>query len=109
MTHYYTSVEIIGNSVAVRGIDEHGDRVQFKDKTFRPEMFIPSHDPNSKFESISGEKLERIQPGTMFDTKKWIEQYQGSNFDIYGNERFLYQYMGKTWRDEIKWDMYISL
>jgi DNA polymerase elongation subunit (family B) len=105
MNHYYTSVEVIGNSVAVRAIDANGDRVQYKDKTFRPEMFIPSNDPTSKYESISGEKLELIQPGNIKESRDWISQYSGSNFDIYGNERFLYQYMGKHWPEDMKWDM----
>jgi DNA polymerase elongation subunit (family B) len=104
MKHYYTSVEVIGNSVAVRAIDENGDRVAYRDRTFKPEMFIPSNTPTN-YESINGDPLELIQPGNIKETREWLKQYKHTNMDICGNEKFLYQYMGKNWDKDIEWSM----
>lgn len=104
MKHHYTSVELIGNTACVRAIDENGSRVQYRDKTFKPEMFIPSNRPTG-FTSVYGDDVELIHPGSVKESREWLKQYKNTNMKIFGNEKYLYQYIGKNWDDEIEWSM----
>jgi len=101
---FYTNVQMVGDKFLVRGY-ENGKRVQYKDD-YLPTLFIPSKG-KSKYKTLEGEYVEAIQPGTVRDCKDFYKKYENvDGFKIYGNERFIYQYISDKYpEDEIKFDV----
>ena len=101
---FYTNIQMVGNEFLVRGY-ENGQSVLFREK-YEPTLFVKSKKP-SKYKTLDGENVEPIQPGTVRDCREFYERYQGvENFEIYGNERYIYQYISDKYpEDEIKFDI----
>jgi len=101
---FYTNVQMVGDKFLVRGY-ENGKRVQYKDD-YIPTLFVPAKG-QSKYKTLEGEYVEAIQPGTVRDCKEFYSKYDGvDGFKIYGNERFIYQYISDKYPDdEIKFDI----
>ena len=89
----------------VRGYDNgrhFEDRVEF-----RPTFFVPSKRKRSKWKTLDGQLVDPIKPGTIKDCREFIDKYsQVQNFNIYGNERYVHQYISENYpEDEIKFDL----
>ena len=52
------------------------------------------------------ESVESVEPGTVRDCRDFIKKYEGvENFKIYGNDRYIYQYISEMYpEEEIKFD-----
>jgi hypothetical protein len=94
---------MIGNKFLVRGYD-NGEHVMFKEE-YSPTLFVKSKN-ESKYKTLEGEYVEPIQPGSVKDCREFYKKYDGiENFKIYGNERYVYQYISDKYpEDEIKFD-----
>ena len=101
---FYTNVQLIGNQVLVRGVD-NGKRYEFRDE-FYPTLYVKSK-KNTKFRTLSGEVVEEINPGTVRDCREFYKKYdEVDGFPIYGNDRYIYQYISEKYpEDEIKFDI----
>jgi len=101
---FYTNVQMIGNKFLVRGYD-NGRHVMFKEEYF-PTLFVKSN-KETEYKTLEGDYVEAIKPGTVKDCKEFYSKYEGvDGFKIYGNERFIYQYISDTYpEDEIKFDI----
>jgi len=101
---FYTNVQMIGNKFLVRGY-ENGEHVMFKEE-YSPTLFVRSN-KESKYRTLEGEYVEPIQPGSVKECRQFYEKYDGiENFKIYGNERYVYQYISDKYpEDEIKFDI----
>ncbi len=101
---FYTNVQILGNQVLVRGVD-NGKRYEFRDE-FYPTLYVKSK-KNTKFRTLSGEVVEEINPGTVRDCREFYKKYdEVDGFPIYGNDRYIYQYISEKYpEDEIKFDI----
>ena len=102
---FYTNVFQIGNSMLVRGYD---NGKHFEDRQeFRPTFYVPTKKKRSKWKTLDGELVEPIKPGTIKDCRAFIDKYsQVQNFNIYGNERYVHQYISENYpEDEIKFDL----
>ena len=89
---FYTNVLTLGNRVCVRSI-ENGERRKYRDE-FKPTVFIPSKKKNGKFKTIDGICVEPIQPGTIRETREFIDEYKGmANFQVYGYAEWSNQYL----------------
>jgi DNA polymerase elongation subunit (family B) len=101
---FYTNVQLIGNKVLVRGVD-NGRRFEFRDEFF-PTLFVNSK-KNTKYKTLSGEPVEEIHPGSIRDCREFYKKYDGVHgFSIYGNDRYIYQYISEKYpEDEIKFDI----
>ena len=101
---FYTNVQMIGNKFLVRGYD-NGEHVMFKEE-YSPTLFVRSK-KESKYKTLEGECVEPIQPGSVKDCREFYKKYDGiENFKIYGNERYVYQYISDKYSDdEIKFDI----
>ena len=101
---FYTNVQIIRNKFLVRGY-ENGEHVMFKEE-YSPTLFVRSN-KESKYKTLEGEYVEPIQPGSVKECRGFYEKYDGiENFKIYGNERYVYQYISDKYpEDEIKFDI----
>jgi DNA polymerase elongation subunit (family B) len=95
---------MIGNQFLVRGY-ENGKHVMFKEEYF-PTLFVKSNKP-TKYKTLEGEFVEAVNPGTVRDCRDFYKKYDSvDNFKIYGNDRYIYQYISDKYPDdEIKFDI----
>ncbi|ASR76205.1 DNA polymerase [Synechococcus phage Bellamy] len=102
--HFYTNVQLIGNQVLVRGVD-NGKRYEHRDE-FYPTLFVRSK-RDSKYKTLNGEPVEPIKPGTVRECRDFYKKYdEVDGFPIYGNDRYVYQYISEKYpQDEIKFDI----
>ena len=101
---FYTNVQLIGNQFLVRGV-ENGKRYEHRDEFF-PTLYVKSK-KKSKYKTLNGETVEPINPGTVRDCREFYKKYDDiEGFDIYGNDRYIYQYISEKYpEDEIKFDI----
>ena len=101
---FYTNVHMVGDYFLIRGY-ENGKSFMTREK-FSPTLFVPSK-KQTEYQTLRGEYVESIQPGSVRDCREFIKKYDGiENFKIYGNERFIYQYISDIYpEDEIKFDI----
>jgi len=98
----YTNVGIRGSRILFRGYRVEGGRtkrVQYADSSFRPTLFVGTPKPTeSLWKTLDGKPVEPVQPGSIWECRKFIDQYHGvSGFNIYGNTDYLCQYIGERW------------
>ena len=102
---FYTNVQVVGDNVLVRGY-ENGRHFATREK-FYPTLFVPSKsNKKTEYKTLEGDYVESIQPGGIRDSRDFIKKYEGvEGFKIYGNERFIYQYISEMYPgDEILFD-----
>ncbi len=95
---------MIGDQFLVRGYED-GKNFMIREK-YSPTLFVPSK-KKTYYRTLTGEYVEPIKPGGVRDCREFIKKYDGvENFNIYGNERYVYQYISDNYReDEIKFDI----
>lgn len=102
MANFYTNVQNYGSKILYRGV-ENGRRVMRR-VDYHPSLFVPSSTP-TKYTTIHGEYLGKIQPGDLRETKDFIKQYdQVQNFKIYGNQKFEYTFISDQHPESVDWD-----
>ncbi len=101
---FYTNVQMVGDQFLVRGY-ENGEHFMIREK-FSPTLFVPSN-KKTKYQTLNGEYVESIQPGSVRDCREFIKKYEGvEGFKIYGNERYIYQYISEKYpEEELKFDI----
>ena len=101
---FYTNVFQIGNSMLVRGYD-NGKHFEDREE-FHPTFYVPTK-KRSKWKTLDGQRVEPVKPGTIKDCREFIDKYsQVQNFNIYGNERYVHQYISEKYpENEIKFDL----
>ena len=101
----YTNVLQRGNYLYVRGI-ENGRKFATK-VDFRPTIWVQGKlaDATDKWQTLDGQDVYAMQPGTMYDCKQFIDKYKDVHgFAIYESPGHAYQYIAETYRDEIVWN-----
>ena len=100
---FYTNVQMVGDHFLVRGY-ENGRHFMTREK-FNPSLFVPSN-KKTKYQTLTGDYVEPIQPGSVRDCREFIKKYEGvENFKIYGNTGYIYQYISEMYpAEEIKFD-----
>jgi DNA polymerase elongation subunit (family B) len=100
---FYTNVDVLGNNVAVRGVE---DGVPFEEKVdFSPTMFIPSLS-ESKFKTLEGDDVEPIKPGSINETRDFMKRYESvENFKVYGMNDYKLQYISKGYSGDVEFDI----
>lgn len=95
---------MIGNRFLVRGYD--GQKKFMVKEEYTPTLFVKSNKP-TKYKTLEGEYVEAIQPGLVKECREFYKKYEDvDNFNIYGNERYVYQYISDNYsEDEIKFDI----
>ena len=101
---FYTNVQLVGNNFLVRGY-ENGKHFMVRE-TFSPTLFVSSN-KKTKYKTLTGEHVEPINPGSVRDCREFFKRYDGvQNFDIYGNDRYIYQYISEMYPEpEVKFDI----
>lgn len=95
---------MVGDHFLVRGY-ENGKHFMTREK-FNPTLFVPSK-KQTNYKTLSGEYVESVKPGSVRECREFIKKYDGvEGFKIYGNERFIYQYISEIYSEqEIKFDI----
>jgi DNA polymerase elongation subunit (family B) len=101
---FYTNVQMVGDNFLVRGYED-GRHFATREK-FYPTLFVDSK-KKTKYKTLTGEYVEAIEPGTVRESREFIKRYDGvENFHVYGNERFIYQYISEKYPEkELKFDI----
>ena len=99
---FYTNVQMYGNTILLRGFD-NGERFNVRQQ-FSPTLFVTSKTP-SEWKTLDGEMVQPIQPGSIRECREFLKKYDDvDNFNVYGNERFIFQYISDTYPGEVKFD-----
>jgi len=100
---FYTNVEQAGNRLLVRGY-EGGHPFSYR-VAFNPTLYVPTKN-YSEWRTLEGDCVEPLKQGSINDAKEFIKRYRDvEDFEIYGNSRFLYQYIAEEYpEDELKFD-----
>ena len=101
---FYTNVQLVGNTVLYRGY-EHGERVIHRD-SFSPTLFVTAN-KETKHKTLDGKYVKPIKFESVREARDFMKRYEGvQDFDVFGYERFLYQYMSDKFpQEEMKFDM----
>ena len=101
---FYTNVYPYGNRMLVRGY-EHGKAFSYK-LDFSPTLFVASKKPGSKWKTLDGKVLDAVQPGTIKETREFINRYEDvAGFELNGNTNYVCQYISDTYDYDINWDV----
>ena len=102
--NFYTNVQLVGDQVLYRGY-ENGEQVMYRD-SFSPVLFVPSQQ-KTKYKTLDDLYVKPVKFGGAREAREFIKKYSDvQNFDVYGYERFLYQYVADKFpQEEIKFDM----
>ena len=101
---FYTNVFQRGNKVYYRGYKD--DRRVAEAVEYKPYLFIPHRrDTNTRYRTLQGRPVERIDFDSIRDAKDFIEKYKEvDNFEIYGLTNFQYLYIYDKFHGEIEFD-----
>ena len=101
---FYTNVQMVGDHFLVRGYED-GKHFMTREK-FNPTLFVPSN-KKTKYQTLNGDYVESIQPGSVRDCREFIKRYEGvENFKIYGNTGYIYQYISEMYpEEEVRFDI----
>ena len=102
--NFYTNVHLVGDNILYRGY-ENGRKVITR-KKLSPTLFVKSA-KESKYKTLDGLNVEPVRFGKVSEAREFIEKYKNvDNFDVYGNTRFMYQFICDEFPEEhIQWDM----
>ncbi len=76
---FYTRVIPYRGRLLVRGVNHDGSHKKFR-INYKPSLFIPSQ-KESKYKTIDGRNGGKVQFESIYDAKKWIDEYKDvSNF-----------------------------
>ena len=104
---FYTSVVQQGNKLCVRGYE---DGIPYSRKIdFYPTLYVSSKTKKvgETFHTLEGHPVYSIQPGTIKDTREFLERYKDvQGFDVYGygTTNFAYQYISDSFPSEISFN-----
>ncbi len=100
---FYTSVNQYGNNILVRGVN-NGKKVQDR-VNFKPSLFFKSK-KESGYKSLFGDNLEELKFESISEARDYVSRYKEvENFPIFGNTNYTYQYITKTFPDNIEFDI----
>lgn len=101
---FYTNVFQRGNKIYYRGYKD-GRRVS-EVVDYKPYLFIPHRrDTNTRYHTLQGKVVERIDFDSIRDAKDFIEKYsEVDNFEIYGLTNFQYLYIYDKFHGEVDFD-----
>lgn len=99
---FYTNIQQVGDDILYRGFD-HGERVQYRE-AFSPTLFVSSPS-ESKYKTLDGQDVKPMKFSGPRDAREFMKKYESvQNFDVYGYERFVYQYISDQHTDEVDYD-----
>jgi DNA polymerase elongation subunit (family B) len=101
---FFTNVQLVGDSIYYRGYN-NGEQEIYRDR-FAPTLFVPSK-ISTKYKTLDDIYVSPIKFNRVKEAREFIKKYEDvDNFQIYGYERFLSQYIADEFpQNEIKFDI----
>lgn len=95
---FYTNVKVIGDYIYYRGYE---DDIEIKEKIqYKPTLYVPSN-KKTKYKTLDGRHLTPVNPGKIYDTRKFIDKYsEVDGFEYFGNANPLYQFISDIFPEE---------
>ncbi len=101
---FYTSCCTIKNDILIRGYDDKKGGHFMEKIKYKPTLYVTSK-KDTGFRTLDGQSVSPVEPGSIRDCRNFIEQYNGvSGVSVYGQERFLYQYLADEYPERIEYD-----
>ena len=101
--HFYTNVYVNKNKILIRGVKD--GRPYKKVVSYSPYLFVPSKTGNTKFRTVFGKPVDKMEFDSIYDAKDFSRTYENTaGFEISGSTNFLYTYIYDTFRGDIKYD-----
>lgn len=102
---FYTSVELIKSKLFVKGYDDLGKRF-VREFYYRPYLFIPTKDKNSKFSSVHNQPVERMDFQNVYEAREFLRKYKDiEGFNVFGLESFEYNYIYDQYPGTVQFDI----
>ena len=100
--HFYTNFCMRGSDVLIRG---YQDGKKFKEKIhISPYLFVNTN-KETKYRTIHGSAVERIDFEDVKTARKFLHQYQNvEGFNIYGMENFVYPFINDMFPGMVDYD-----
>ena len=103
MSSFYTNIQLAGNTILYRGY-ENGKQIQSRTH-FSPTLFVTSQ-KEEKNKTLEGENVKPIKFESPREARNFIGKYEGiDNFNVYGYERYVYQFIAEEFPGEVDYDM----
>lgn len=100
--NFYTNVAIVSDTVLYRGFS-NGERDELREK-FSPTLFVASKN-TTEYKTLEGNCVEPIKFAGIKEAKEFVKSYEAvENFTIYGNTKYLYQYILNKNPEEVNYD-----
>jgi len=101
--NFYSNVFLSGDKIFYIGYED-GERVQYQE-VFSPVLYAQTN-TKTEYKTLDGNYAQEIKFSNVKDAREFIDKYKGvDNFKIYGNDRFLYQYISDKFpEEEINYD-----
>lgn len=100
---FYTNIHVYGNNILFRGIKD-GKRIKQK-IPFQPSLYVRTG-KQTEFTSLNGEYLDKVKFANINDAREFVKKYREvSNFPIYGNFNYGYQFITKLFPEDIRFDL----
>lgn len=104
MKRFYTNVQISGNNICIREVDENGNRQKYKVQ-YNPKLYTPTNKP-SKFKTLFGNNLEELPFESIKDAKDYISRYDDvQGFEVYGCTSWQYNWIADNYPGEVTPDL----
>ena len=101
---FYTSVLPYRGRLLVRGVNHDGSHKKYR-INYKPSLFVPSN-KESKYKTLDGRNVGKIEFDSMPDAKKWIDEYEDvSGFEYFGNTRYQYPFIADQFPGKVDWDI----
>ena len=102
---FYTYISQIGNKIYVRDIDNKGKECS-ETVSFKPTLYVPCPPEKSTFKTLDNKPLAPLKFPNIKECRDFVDQYDGvTNYPIYGNKNYTYQYITENYPEEIEWDV----
>jgi DNA polymerase elongation subunit (family B) len=101
-SNIYTNIRQYGNDLLYIGY-ENSERVQ-KRIQYEPHLFVDSEN-DTGYTNIYNQNIEKVEFDSINATKDFISNYgSAKNFNLYGIDKFNYQYISENYPTEITFD-----
>jgi DNA polymerase elongation subunit (family B) len=101
--NFYTNIDISGNTILARGVKD--GKPYLSEVRYSPKFYTPSRDGKSPYRSLDGRILEELPFDSINECRDFLDDYSDvSNFELFGNNNFVYQYIHDNHAGEMNYD-----
>ena len=101
---FYTTCCTVKNDILIRGYDDKKGGHFMEKVKYNPTLYVTSK-KDTGYKTLDGQNVSPVSPGNIRECRDFIGQYDGvSGVSVFGQERFLYQYLAEEYPERIEYD-----